>query len=32
VAVDAEKVELLFDGLPDWADADDPDDRAALFA
>lgn len=30
--MDAEKVELLFDGLPDWADADDPDDRAALLA
>jgi len=30
--VDADKVELLFDGLPRWADPDNPDDRAALFA
>jgi hypothetical protein len=27
--VDSEKVELLFDVLPRWADVDDPDDRAA---
>ncbi|HSH61894.1 MAG TPA: hypothetical protein VK988_20045 [Acidimicrobiales bacterium] len=30
--MDADKVDLLFDTLPDWADADDPDDRAALLA
>jgi SEC-C motif-containing protein len=32
VALDAEKVALLFGTVPPWADPDDPDDRHVLFS